>query len=77
MKRIIVLFAKIDNVAVESHDFLLIVIWKPLGKSCLLAKRQAITLPETLAPVVACFKLPLWNPIFLVLCHVNGLQPHQ
>ena len=35
LKRITVLFAKIDNVAVESHNFLLIVNWKLLGKSCL------------------------------------------
>jgi len=58
MKRITSLFAKIDNVAVESHDFLLVVIWKPLGKSDLLSKKQAISLHETLAPVVAFFKLP-------------------
>ena len=44
----------IDNEAVESHNFFLVVVWKPLSKNCLLLKRQAIPLHEMLAPVVSC-----------------------
>lgn len=66
-----------DDEAVEAHDFFLVVIWKLLSESCLLSKRQAIPLHETLAPMVSCFELPSWNPVFLILCHVEGLQPYQ